>query len=309
MEPGIHVGVPMAEYLKEPAVSASLLNTLLERCPMAAWHESWLNPKPDEVASSDGQDAGTIAHALLLEGNADKVVVVQARDWRTDAAKDARAAARAAGKIAVLPQTMPKITAMVEAARTYIESLRENEPAIWMTMQPSGGESEVVIRWDERDGTRCKIRPDRISHDRRITIDYKTTGASAEPDAWFRWQAMKLGYPVGAAFYRRGIKAAAGTDSDYVWFVQEQDPPYLCSLVSLEPSARSLSEKKMLRGLQTWSACAASNRWHAYPARVAYAEFPPWEWAKEEGQDEPSGNPYTPEQLRGRAIADSLPDR
>jgi hypothetical protein len=46
MKPGIYPGLSMAEYLAMPALSASLLQTMLEECPAAAWFDSWLNPKP-----------------------------------------------------------------------------------------------------------------------------------------------------------------------------------------------------------------------------------------------------------------------
>lgn len=281
-QPGIYPGLPMAAYLAMPAASASLLHTLSERCPYAAWFESWLNPKPVADGGSDVQDAGSVAHALLLEGNADVVQIVDAPDWRKDAAKAARDAARETGKIPVLVGRMPQIIAMVESARAFIESLRESEPAIWMVMQPSGGESEVTMVWQERDGTLLKMRPDRISHDRRVIVDYKTTGASAEPDSWFRWQATKLGYPMSSAHYRRGVEVLCNVQTEYVWLVQEQDAPYLCSLVALDPAGRDLATRKALRARQSWAACASTGRWPSYPNRVAYPETPPWEFAREE---------------------------
>jgi hypothetical protein len=84
---------------------------------------------------------------------------------------------------------MAEIEAMVAAAREFIESLRETEPAIWAAFQPGGGDSELTLLWDD-NGTLCRIRPDRISTDRRVIVDYKTGGTSAEPDTWGRKQMV-----------------------------------------------------------------------------------------------------------------------
>ena len=46
MKPGTYPGLPMAEYLAAPAVSASIVKTIISECPRAAWFESWLNPVP-----------------------------------------------------------------------------------------------------------------------------------------------------------------------------------------------------------------------------------------------------------------------
>ena len=66
MNPGTYPGLSMDEYLAIPAMSGGLLDTLLTRCPLAAWFESYLNPNRVRV-SSDEMDIGTIAHAMLLE--------------------------------------------------------------------------------------------------------------------------------------------------------------------------------------------------------------------------------------------------
>jgi hypothetical protein len=300
MKPGIYPGLPMRDYLQIPAVSAGLLNTLTERCPRAAWHESWLNPKRPLEATTPAQGIGTAAHQALLEGSLDCIEVIQPhlypnatgggipKGWTNPAIRAARDAAIAAGKVPLLPGEDEPIKAMVSAAQAYIDSLRESQPALCKALQPDGGESEITIVWQERDGTLCKIRPDRLSLDRHIAVNYKTTQASAEPDTWFRRQASTLGYPLASAFYRRGIAAACGVENPTeVWLVQEQAPPYLCSLVAMDPIGVDLARRRMLRALRTWSACASVDIWHGYPADVAYAETPTWEVQREEALGEP----------------------
>jgi hypothetical protein len=295
-QPGIHKGVTMEQYLAMHAVNASLLHELDERCPAAALYASWLNPNPDEADEEDEtvqQGVGTIAHSVLLEGSTACVAVIDPNDhagprggipkgWTNDSIKAARAEAIAAGKVPIFPGKMRKVERMVAAARAYIETLKAEEPHVWALFQPAGGDSELTMVWQERDGTLCKIRPDRISPDRRLSVNYKTTGASASPAVWFRRQALTLGYPMASAFYERGIQLTCGVDeATELWLVQEQEPPYLCSLVGLDAQAQALAARRMRGALQSWAACVASGRWPGYPTRAAYPEMPPWEIARD----------------------------
>lgn len=298
MKPGIISGLPMAEYLAMEAVSASLLKTIITRCQKAAWYESWMNPESASETSA-AMDAGTIAHGILLEGSEAGIEVIDPNDhpaektgaipvgWTNKSIKAARDAARQAGKIPVLLDDYGDIKDMVSMAWEFIGSLRGTEPAIWQAFQPEGGESEVTAIWED-GGTLCRIRPDRISTDRKLIVDYKTGGTSAEPDLWGRTQMIKMGYYTSAAFYLRGVKALCGVVPAYVWLVQEQDPPFLCSLVGLDPHGAALGARKIEAGLNAWRACMASGKWPAYPARVCYPEIPAWEdaaWDAREEQD------------------------
>ncbi len=99
---------------------------------------------------------------------------------------------------------------------------------------------------------------------------------------------IKMGYYTSAAFYQRGIKALCGEAPAYVWLVQEQDPPFLCSLVGLDPHGADLGARKIESGLAIWRACELAGQWPAYPTRVCYPEIPQWEdsaWQKREEQE------------------------
>ena len=76
LEPGVYPDLPMADYLAIPALSAGIVRTLLDRCPRAAWHESWLNPQRARYDTA-ATDIGTVAHAVLLEGSDDCVEVIE----------------------------------------------------------------------------------------------------------------------------------------------------------------------------------------------------------------------------------------
>lgn len=303
--PGIYHGVPMADYLAIPAANASLLNTLLDRCPRAAWWESWMNPKRPADASTPAQSVGTLAHALLLEGSVEKMQVIDPRHyptkgsgnipngWTNGEIRAARDAAIAAGRVPVFPDVAAEVRAMADAAREYLGTLHKTEPAVHDVFAHAGGRSEVTIVWEE-DGCLFRIRPDRLSD--AICADLKTTGDTAEPDAWGRRQLYGMGYYVAAALYRRGILAATGKRVESVYLVQEQQAPYLCSLVGLDPMAQQIGERRAARAISIWKRCMKSGEWPGYPNRAAYPEVPAWQAAQEEAE-EAHGIPYDPAKL------------
>lgn len=286
MKPGVYPFLTMEEYLKLPAFSAGLTNEILDRCPLAAWFASWMNPNR-VIETNDASDAGSIAHAILLEGSEACCTVIDPKDhpaektgnipdgWTNKSIRAARDAAREAGKIPVLAGDVITIRNMAASARAFIDTLRDSEPAIWRMFEPDGGESEVTMLWREGE-TLCRMRPDRIALDRGVICDAKFTKRSAEPDAWGRTLFATMGYYVSAAFYRRGIQALFGVACDYVFLNVEQEPPHLCSLVGVDPTAFALGDEKVAAGLREWQRCVSSGRWPAYPNRVCYPELPPW---------------------------------
>lgn len=290
--------MPMEDYLALKAVNATLIKCILDRCPAAAWHESWLNANRFRETSQP-MDAGSVAHAILLEGNSDCCVVIDPEDhpaektgnipdgWTNKSIKLARDQARADGKIPILKPAMGEISAMVNSGKRYIESLKKTEPAVYAAFQPGGGESEMTIIWNDGP-TPCKIRPDRISTDRKLVIDSKFTGTNAEPDTWGRMQMVRMQYYVGAAFYRRGIEAAFKTQCDYLYLVIEDTAPYLCSLVGVDPHGFDLGSAKCNAGLDKWQQCVDKQFWPSYPTRIVYPEIPAWEdtrWEEKEAID------------------------
>jgi len=305
MTPGSYDGLSMEEYLSMPAANASLLLTLLDRCPRAAWHDSWMNPRRSVEESTPAQSVGTLAHALFLEGSRAKLRVINPNDYPTKSSgnipdgwtnKDIRAArddALAAGEIPVFPSVANDVERMVEEARSYLETVRQSEPAVYALFAPGGGKSEVTIVWEE-DGCLFRIRPDRLAVG--LCGDMKTTKTTAEPEKWGRTQLFGMGYYAAAAFYRRGILAATGNKVDSVYLAQEQDAPFLCSLIGLDPAACQLGDRKIERAMAIWKQCMRSGAWPGYPNRVAYPEAPQWEMAREEAV-EGLGIPYDPSKL------------
>ena len=282
---GIHLNVPMDQYVADsfhafqPALSSSAAHVLLEESPLHAWSRNpRLNPH-HEKEESGKFDIGSACHAILLEGDFKRIAVVKATDWRTKAAQETRDEARKAGMIPVLVEQMTAIEDMVAVAQ---EAISKSELADMF--KPDGGDSEVTILWEDQ-GIACKSRPDRLSKDRRIIADFKTTGASAEPTAWVKGPMIGNGADLQAALGLRGLKAIGGGlllhEPQFVFIVQEVSPPYAVSFVGFGEQFKLYADVRIDRAIKLWGKCLKSDKWPGYPSRIAWMAPPAWktkEW-------------------------------
>jgi PDDEXK-like domain of unknown function (DUF3799) len=279
MTPGLY-NLTAENYHADPAPTASLSSSiakiLLDKSPMHAWMaHPRLNPNFEREEDSRF-DLGSAAHMMLLERRTDRIVRVQADDWRTKAAKEARDTARANGQFAILERQFADVMAMCAAAQNYLLTTELGD--ILAT-----GDPEQTIVW--RDGEIwCRARPDLMMPDRRICVDYKST-ASAAPEFVTR-QLGRMGYDLQAEFYRRGIEAITGVNPEFVFLFQEIEKPYACSLVGLSNTFRAVGQAKVQHAINLWTECVMKNSWDGYTNRVIYAEPSPWEMAELETQTE-----------------------
>jgi len=285
LKPGIYRGLPMADYLKVQAVSASLLCNLLFSCPEKAWYESAFNPNPPAPDDSDESDAGTIGHSLFLEGSDERIEVIDPwqyptkstgnvpNGWTNNEIRAARDAAREAGKTPILKAKYEPVKLMVQSARDKLERVKAKQPTVWSAFQPNGGESETTIIF-EVDGMLCKMRPDRLDAIHRAIFDAKFSGVSAEPNTWGRVQMIRMGYYIGAAFYRLGLGGDEGIS--YTYLVVENKPPYLASLIGVTPQLFDLGMQKVQWALRRWKQCVASGMFSGYPDDIVYPDAPAW---------------------------------
>jgi hypothetical protein len=273
--PGIYDKVPASVYhsdcCPEPSLSASIAKLLCNASPAHAFQaHPRLNPA---TVAENGEhfDLGTAAHALLLEGQA-SVTVIDAPDFRTKAAREARDAAYAAGRTPLLAGKWADVQAMVAAARGQLDRHTDGGADMFTNGQP-----EQTLIWREGP-TWCRARLDWL---RPGGIDdYKTTPHStANPEHWSR-SIFGMGFDIQAAFYLRGLKALTGYDAIFRFAVQEPYPPYALSVIGLSPDTLLLGEKKVITALEMWRECLEANEWPGYPRRTCYATLPAWEEAR-----------------------------
>ncbi|WP_416906210.1 PD-(D/E)XK nuclease-like domain-containing protein [Micromonospora echinospora] len=219
-EPGVYAGITDTAYHLDPVPGGSLSSSGARRllppsCPALFRH--WRdNPQPPKREF----DLGHAAHTLVL-GAGPQIVEIEHDSWRTNAAKDAAAEARDAGKVPLLTKDFEVVQAMAAALRDH--------PTAAALLRPEGGRPELSAFWiDPETRIWCRLRTDwlDVSRPGRLIVpDYKTC-ASAAPDDLQR-AIWDHGYHQQADWYLGGLRALglAAEDSQFVFIFQEKRPP------------------------------------------------------------------------------------
>ena len=268
---GVH-RMPIHDYITDPAphpsLNAGTAHRLITASPLHAWTQHpRLNPAYESDQSSR-LDLGTIAHAVILERDHSRIAIIDADDWRTKAAKEKRDEAREAGKLPILAKDMAAVEAMEQAARAAI---LDSELATDFT----DAIPEQTLIWED-EGIWCRSRPDKATADWRILFDYKTVAGSASPTG-FGKAILTHGYDLQAALALRGVAhLGLSQRSSFIFVVQEIEPPYAVSFVSLSPEWLKFAEDKLRMAMSIWKGCLRTNDWPAYSHQIAYLEPPPY---------------------------------
>lgn len=250
-----------------PSLSSSLCKILCDQTPWHAWTaHPRLNPnfirEEKEIF-----DLGTVAHALMLQG-LKNAIVLDIPDWRTAEARKTRSEARAEGKIAILRKHWSRVQDMVAAGNLQLSKHREAADAF------SDGKPEQTLVWTDDHGVRCRARLDWLKDSRKGFADYKSTGMTANPEAISR-SMFGSGWDVQESFYRRGLKKL-GFDAVGLFVCQEDSPPYALSVIGFDPLIQRVADNKVQAAIDLWANCLASNKWPGYPDRICYPEMPGW---------------------------------
>jgi hypothetical protein len=271
----------------EPSLSSGMAKTMLEKSPRHAWMNSRrLNPN-HEPENRTLFDLGRAVHSTILGADND-IVIVNAANYTTKAAQEAKRLAYAEGRTPVLPHQMAEINAMASAVRAQLAMHLEADEAF----VPGLGKPEQTLVWQEPNGVWCRARLDWRPNGGNVFPDLKSTGASANPDLWGSRTLFDSGFDVQAAFYCRGIRAVLGVhDPHFRFVVAENEPPYALSVIELTPAAMAMASRKAEAAIDIFGWCLRNDRWPGYPARVCYVDPPAWaerKWIEREERSTPA---------------------
>lgn len=287
--PGIYANFHIAAYhndpAPEPSLSASLAKILVHESPLAA---KVAHPRLNaDFKNKDEKkfDVGSCAHEILF-GRGRGLAVLPYDDWRTKAAKDAREKAVEKGLQPVKQADFDLADDMAAAAQQQLSLIPECKD--FFSAQAVEN-SECVALWTEHDDRWrqtiwCRSLLDRVvlGADRVVIYDLKTTSSCASP--WTVSQHLfSQDYDMQAAMYQRAILnliAGSGGRIAMRFIVQEVKPPYLLSVVELDPAGVTLGQKKISTAVDLWKRCLRESVWPGYPAAIVTATMPPYEEAK-----------------------------
>ncbi len=251
-----------------PTFSRSIGKLLVTRSPRHAWFaHPRLNPAW-QAEDATKFDLGKAGHALLL-GSEERFAIIDAGDWRTKAAKEAREEALLADLLPILAPNWPQVQNMVRAVRAQLDQHQEAADAF------TSGKPEQTLVWQEQ-GVWCRARLDWLPHSGPFFDDFKTTG-NAAPDVWGDRVFFETGGDVQAALYRRGIRALKLHAAPVFRFVvAELEPPFCVCVVQPTPGALDMADRKLDRALALWRWCSEQGRWPGYPSRTCHVDPPAW---------------------------------
>lgn len=238
------------EYFQLEHFSSSAAKVLLARSPFHARAE--VAKKPTKLL-----DRGNILHRLIL-GKGKDYEVVQANDWRTNAAKAARDAARAKGLVPVLAEDFERYSVAAAAI-----TVRLADMGIVLD-----GASELAFEWTEQTphgDVLCRGMADHVWLDTGIVLDLKMID-NASPVNVER-SASSLDHAVQCAAYMRALSKVDPTLVGRVRFLFGFcEPGEPCDVNVSEPEGafRELGEQRWLRAVHTWAKCVADDYFPGY---------------------------------------------
>lgn len=269
--PGVYLGVPDADYHRDPVPGGSLSSTgarelLPPSCPARFRHKRD-NPQPPKKVF----DLGHAAHHLVL-GTGPKLEVIERDRWDTNEVKARVKAIREAGGV-------PLKRAEMETVEAMAAKLREHPRAAEL-LQPGSGEPEASLFWiDPETRVKCRARIDWLTRavdvPRLIVPDYKTCRSAAPDD--LQKTIAEHGWHQQADWYEGGIKALGLHPEPVVVFIaQEKEPPYLVTVAQPDPMARRIGAHLNRDARHLYRECTASGRWPGYADDVAMISLPGW---------------------------------
>lgn len=260
LSPGLHRGLPMAQYLALDAIGSGRLGWLA----VSPRHYAHMILQPRE--ETDATRIGTAVHVALLEPDlflstyalepGPEVAPTAVKFRATNAYKSACAELERAGRIVLKVDEMADVLAMAD-------SIRKHEVAAKLLERAP--EREVTGLWDQ-DGRRCRLRADLLGDG--ILGDVKTTRSLAR---FSPWVISDEGYYRQAGLYSMGLERL-GRPIRHVYFIAvENTAPFDVGVFALEPDALRIGQLEVEQLLARLDECERSGCWPGMFPEVATA--------------------------------------
>lgn len=269
--------LPEHVYLSDPIPGGSLSFSGAKRllppsCPAIFRHEQ-LHGRPPKPRF----DFGHAVHSLVL-GAGEPIVVVDAEDWRTKAAREQRDAAYLAGHV-------PLLTADHQAAQAAAEAVFAH-PIAGALFADKQAQAERSLFWrDERHDVWRRARLDwqtTLPDGRPVVVDLKTC-QSAEPAAIAK-AVLTYRYYQQHPFYCDGLASLGlAEDPAFLFVFVETARPHLVTVCELDPAAVDAGRARNDRAIEVYAECKATDTWpgHVPDTDIPVITLPAWATAEE----------------------------
>lgn len=233
----------------------SYAKTLLFGCPAELqWELEEERRKPTRT-----MEKGTVVDQFLLGGLT--YHTVQARDWRTKAAKQERDAARERGQVPMLEH---EIGDLEETAGLVRSRLLEHGLDLTTTV------NQQVVTWIAPDGTFCEGTPDIMFATPMgvVTCDLKV-GERCAPD-FLDDQVYKMCWDIQGAAYGEAARAWFDVpDAAHEHWIIRASPklPHCITICPLSEQYMTMGQRRLIQARAIWRECLETNDWPEYESR------------------------------------------
>lgn len=273
------------QYHADPCEAPSLSSSIAKKIVTESAFHGWLHhPKLGKLKNEASKTMirGTVIHALVL-GEKPNVVLIDAENFTTKAAKSSRDSAIAEGSLPYLLKDYREAEAIAD----------EVQDALRLESIHLSGAIEVAAFWTETVGNQeiqCRALMDHTIPEEGVVHDFKTCD-NAHPDFLGR-QCVNFGYDIQWAAYDSGLGKIMdlGGRIDFSWIFIEELPegsPRKTIVQVLRPSGmmRELGRARWGQGLSRWAECTKAERWPAYYDGPAMIDPPEWSVKQALGRD------------------------
>ncbi|POR42528.1 PD-(D/E)XK nuclease-like domain-containing protein [Methylobacterium sp. V23] len=263
-----------ADPCVEPSLSSSIAKVLITQSPEHAWveHPRLGKAPDDERDPTRTMEIGTAAHKLIL-GHGAELVIIDAPDYRTKLAKEARAEAYRNGQAPVLRDSMEKAETLADQVKIRLARIPGCEGF-------QGAPAEVVAIARDVSGAWLRIMMDRVEihADHAIIYDVKTGDTSAAPQTLGR-RVEQMGMEVQAAFYIHVLGLLFPHLQGRIafrWIFIENDAPHGVCVAEADAAGLHVGAHKVVLALTRWNKAMKSGTWASYPTQIVRVEYPEW---------------------------------
>lgn len=261
-------GMPAEDYFAHPAFGSTSIRHLSD--PEISLQEVKHLLGHDDHKKA--YDVGTLAHALILEGSLDHLVVEIPYD--TYHSKEAKAMRDEAYNDGLIPVKQTEHDSMIAPVYAMRDAVMEHHITAHLF---HGHTPEVSLFW-EQSGVPMKARIDALHVDHKLAVDLKTV-RSARPND-FKRQISDLTYYIQAQHYLNGLKETTGEDYDWLFVAVGKDQPHVVSVHRMSKDALIEGAVRIGHAIDRYKT-AVDRGWTGYE-EIFTQELTPWESIKNE---------------------------
>ncbi|WP_183086009.1 PD-(D/E)XK nuclease-like domain-containing protein [Propionibacterium australiense] len=254
-----------ADPCPEPSLSSSMAKTLVANETGPATLHARMAAPPIRKQEFD---LGSAVHETVL-GRGPGIVEVDADNYRTKTAQQARDEAWAAGLTPVTRGEAAKVRAMSAV-------LLDHPWAADIVTRGRALPELSMFTIDERTGRWQRGRLDLLI-DRHLIVDLKTASITLTSRSWMRQAANLLYHLQAAAYLDQAISLdLVDEDARFCWIAQQTSPPW--TVLPCYVSAADLDRGRRLvrHALDLWDRCLATDEWPDGHAQPIESNLPHW---------------------------------